>query len=76
MNEGRRFVVETVQPLGRLIDMCIVLRHKLPAHFRWDDIITRRVTAGRSGIRHDGVEYILMGEVRVKRDFGVSGTYR
>ena len=53
MDEGRRFVVETVQTMGRLIDMCIVLRDKLPAHFRWDDMITRRVTAGRSGIRHD-----------------------
>lgn len=75
MNEGGRFVVETVQTLGRLIHMCIVLRHKLPAHFRWDDVITRRVTAGRSGIRHDGVEYKL-AEVRVARGFWVSGTYR
>jgi hypothetical protein len=53
MDEGRRFVVETVQTMGRLIHMCIVLRHKLPPHFRWDDMITRGVTAGRSGIRHD-----------------------
>ena len=53
VDEGRRFVVETVQTMGRLIHICIVLRHKLPAHFRWDDMITRGVTAGRSGIRHD-----------------------
>jgi hypothetical protein len=61
MDEGRIFVVETVQTMGRLIDVCIVLRHKLPAHFRWDDMIMRRVTVGRSGIRHDGVEYLLVG---------------
>lgn len=62
MDEGRRFVVETVQTMGRLIHMCIVLRHKLPAHFRWDDMITRGVTAGRSGIRHDeGRVYTMRG---------------
>ena len=62
MDEGRRFVVETVQTMGRLIHMCIVLRHKLPAHFRWDDMITRGVTAGRSGIRHDeGRDYTKRG---------------
>jgi len=55
MDEGRIFVVETVQTMGRLIDVCIVLRHKLPSHFRWDDtIMRRRITVGRSGIRHDG----------------------
>jgi len=73
MNEGRVFVVETVETLGRLIHICIVLGHKLPAHFRWDDSITRRVTAGRSGIRHDGVEYILVGEVRVRGVLGSGG---
>jgi hypothetical protein len=67
MDEGGCFVVETVQTIGRLIHVCIILRHKLPSHFRWDDIIMRRVTVGRSGIRHDGVEYAT--EVRPGRRF-------
>ena len=57
MDEGGCFVIETVQTIRRLIHVCIILRHKLPSHFRWDDIIMRRVTVGRSGIRHNGVEY-------------------
>jgi len=66
MDEGGCFVVETVQTIGRLIHVCIILRHKLPSHFRWDDIIMRRVTVGRSGIRHNGVEYAT--EVREGAD--------
>ena len=69
MDEGRCFVVETVQTIGRLIDMCIILRHKLPSHLRWYDIIMRGVTVGRSGIRHDGVEYAE--EVRLERKIGI-----
>jgi hypothetical protein len=74
MDEGRCFVVETVQTMGRLIHVCIILRHKLPSHFRWDDIIMRRitvgrgVTVGRSGIRHNGVEYAT--GVRLENRFG------
>jgi hypothetical protein len=67
MDEGGCFVIETVQTIGRLIHECIILRHKLPSHFRWDDIIMRRVTVGRSGIRHNGVEYAT--EVRPRRGF-------
>jgi hypothetical protein len=73
MDEGRCFVVETVQTMGRLIHVCIILRHKLPSHFRWDDIIMRRitvgrgVTVGRSGIRHNGVEYAMSAEKRGQR---------
>jgi len=67
MDEGGCFVIETVQTIGRLIHVCIILRHKLPSHFRWDDIIMRRVTVGRSGIRHNGVEYAT--EVRPGRRF-------
>jgi hypothetical protein len=67
MDEGRIFVVETVQTMGRLIDVCIVLRHKLPSHFRWDDTIRRRrITVGRSGIRHDGGRVSTSGEVRLE----------
>jgi hypothetical protein len=69
MDEGGCFVIETVQTIGRLIHVCIILRHKLPSHFRWDDIIMRRVTVGRSGIRHNGVEYAT--EVRPGRIFWV-----
>ena len=75
MDEGRCFVVETVQTMGRLIHVCIILRHKLPSHFRWDDIIMRGitvgrgVTVGRSGIRHNGVEYAT--GVRLGSRFGV-----
>ena len=72
MDEGGCFVIETVQTIGRLIHVCIILRHKLPSHFRWDDIIMRRVTVGRSGIRHNGVEYAT--EVRPGRRFG-AGTH-
>jgi len=68
MNEGRRYFVETVQPLGRLIHICIVLRDKLPGHVGWGDIITRRAASGRSGIRHE-VGYILVREVRVGEGF-------
>jgi len=64
MDEGRCFVVETVQTVRRLIDMRIVLRYKLPSHFGWDDIILRGVTVGRSGIRHDGIEYAGCGGFR------------
>jgi hypothetical protein len=71
MDEGGCFVIETVQTIGRLIHVCIILRHKLPSHFRWDDIIMRRVTVGRSGIRHNGVEYAT--EVRPGRRFGAGG---
>jgi len=63
MDEGRCFVVETMQTMRRLIHVCIILRHKLPPHFRWDDII-RGVTVGRSGIRHDGVEYEMSAKNR------------
>jgi hypothetical protein len=69
MDEGGCFVIETVQTIGRLIHVCIILRHKLPSHFRWDDIIMRRVASGRSGIRHNGVEYAT--EVRPGRRFWV-----
>jgi hypothetical protein len=70
MDEGRCFVVETMQTIGRLIHVCIVLGHKLPPHFRWDDII-RGVTVGRSGIRHDGVEYAV--GVRLENKIEVDG---
>ena len=59
MDEGRCFVVEAMQTVRRLIDMCIVLRHELPPHFGWDDIFRRGIVVGRSGIRHDGIEYWL-----------------
>ena len=64
MNEGRIFVVETVETMGRLIHVCIILRHKLPSHFRWDDIITTRVTVGRSGIRHNGGRVCYGGQTK------------
>jgi hypothetical protein len=31
------------------------LRHKLPGHFRWDNIVLRKVSPGTRSIRHDGV---------------------
>jgi hypothetical protein len=71
MNEGRSFVVETVETVRRLIHMCIILRNKLPSYFRWDDIIMRRVIVGRSGIRHDGVKYAA--EVRRESRVRVNG---
>jgi hypothetical protein len=75
MDEGGCFVIETVQTIRRLIHVCIILRHKLPSHFRGDDIIMRRVTVGRSGIRHNGVEYAT--EVRPAReDIRGRNTYR
>jgi hypothetical protein len=61
MNEGRCFGVETVQLLRRLLHICIVLRHKLPGHFRWDNIVLRKVSPGTRSIRHDGVGYTSRG---------------
>ena len=61
-NEGRCFGVETVQLLRRLIHICIVLRHKLPGHFRWDNIVLRKVSPGTRSIRHDGVGYTSRGD--------------
>jgi hypothetical protein len=67
MDEGGCFVIETVQTIGRLIHVCIILRHKLPSHFRGDDIIMRRVTVGRSGIRHNGVEYAKVQKTEAEK---------
>ena len=39
MDEGRRLGVKTVQTLGLLVHICVVLRHELPPDFRRDNVV-------------------------------------
>jgi hypothetical protein len=43
MNERRFFCVEAVEIVWLFIHKCVVLRHKLPAHFRRNDVGMNRV---------------------------------
>lgn len=54
MNEGGGFGVETVQPIGMLIDEGIVLRDELPSDFGRNDIVMQSGRGGfRARVRHD-----------------------